>query len=379
MFSVPHRPGAPAAPATAPCRRDPYRARAGRARTILCLAALSALGATPLPAASAVRVADLADALHLAVRGEDLTHRLILQAGDQRVVLCPGLGRAVVNGRVVILDSPPCFASGHLTVPGSFMDLLKRELYGPGRKRPTSGPDRSRAAWRAPRVKIVLDPGHGGRDPGAVRRGVLYEKTINLDVARRLQSLLLAAGYQVVMTRNADVALSLQQRCDRANRAAPDLFMSIHANAGPPSAHGYETFFVDASAKAVNWGLRALVGSFSSADYGSACDDPLLRPILTRALYDDYRMQSRFFAQCVQWGLARYLNTPNRGARPHKLYVLRGVSCPRVLVEVGFVSNPRTGPRLNRAAHRQRIAQGLADGVRRFTQAQLRWRQIAAK
>ena len=348
---------------------------------MLCLAALSTLGASRLPAASTVRLADVAAALHLTVRGEDLTHRLILQtrARDQRVVLCAGLGRAVVNGRVVILDSPPCFERGHLTLPRSFMDLLERELQGRRQSPPLSASDRAQRTWRSPRAKIVLDPGHGGRDPGAMRRGVLDEKTINLDVALRLQKILRSAGYQVAMTRTADVGLSLQQRCDIANRARPNLFLSIHANAGPRSAHGYETLFVDASAKAVRLGLRGLSNSFSAANYGSACADPLLRPILTRALYDDYRMQSKVLARCVQWGLARYMDTHNRGVKPQALHVLRGVNCPRVLVEVGFMSNPRTGPRLNSPAYRQQIAQGLADGVSFFAQKQLRWRHIAAK
>jgi len=379
MLSAPHQAG-PGEPAVAP-RRGGGRCRgpARRAGVFVWLAALSTLGASRLPAASTVRLAEVAAALHLTVRGEDLTHRFILQAGDRRVVLCPGLGRAMVSGRIVILDSPPRFERGHLTLPRSFMDLLGKELQGPRQAPPSPASKRAPRTWRTPRATIVLDPGHGGRDPGAVRRGVLHEKAINLDVALRLRRILRSAGYQVVMTRTTDMGLSLQQRCDIANRAEPDLFLSIHANAGPRSAHGYETLFVDASAKAVRLGMQALSNSFSAGDYGSACADPLLMRILTRALYDDSRMQSKVFARCVQWGLARYMDTRNRGAKPQALHVLRGVNCPRALVEVGFMSNPRTGPRLNSPAYRQQIAQGLADGVSFFAQKQLRWRHLAAK
>ena len=342
----------------------------------LSLALLCVLTASPPRDAIAAReatIGQLAQTLGLSVQTEGLTPRHILMGGTNRVVVCPGFAHALVNGRVVKLDSPARYDRGELRIPPTFVDLLKGELSPRARaERPTRAHPPRPAARR---WKVVIDAGHGGRDPGAVKAG-LTEKSVNLDVATKLKPLLEKAGCDVVMTRTRDVAVPLQNRVAIANRARADVFLSIHANAEPRGREsGCETLYVGTTGNAVSGGLTQLAANFSVSSFGRVGSDALLREILVQALYEDRRVQSKHLADRVQQVLAPRLKTKNRGTRKdvRDLCVLRGVTCPRALVEVGFLSSSAERRHLSNPWYRERIARALAEGVLGFLQAQREW------
>ncbi|MEM6251507.1 MAG: DUF3747 domain-containing protein [Cyanobacteria bacterium P01_D01_bin.156] len=187
---------------------------------------------------------------------------------------------------------------------------------------PPSNPSPSAPARPAQQgeVLVMIDPGHGGRDPGAVGNG-LQEKEINLFISRRVRSTLEQRGYRVAMTRNSDVEVDLQPRVDIAERANATVFVSIHANAislSRPEVNGLETYY------------------FSTG---------------------------RSLAQSIQSRVLRSTNLRDRGVRQARFYVLRNTSMPAVLVETGFITGREDSARFQSNAAREQIADAIAQGI----------------
>jgi N-acetylmuramoyl-L-alanine amidase len=179
------------------------------------------------------------------------------------------------------------------------------------------------------RLRVVIDPGHGGPDPGAVGIDGLRETDVVLDVALQVAQLLQARGVQVLMTRTSEVDVDLPPRVALANSSNADLFVSLHANAlsmDRPDVNGIETFYFE--------GGRSLT-----------------------------------LAQTVQAQLmAISPGTPDRGARPGRFYVIRRTVMPSVLTEMGFVTGEIDAPRLADPGFRRRLAQAVATGILQFLQ-----------
>jgi N-acetylmuramoyl-L-alanine amidase len=177
------------------------------------------------------------------------------------------------------------------------------------------------------RYRVVIDPGHGGPDPGAVGIGGLRETDIVLDVGIQVAQLLQARGVQVLMTRTSEVDVDLPPRVSLANSSRADAFVSLHANAlsmSRPDVNGIETFYFRGG--------------------------PSYR--LAAALQD--RM------------MAVSPGTPDRGARPGRFYVIRRTIMPSALAEMGFVTGEIDAPRLADPRHRRRLAQAVAAGILSF-------------
>jgi N-acetylmuramoyl-L-alanine amidase len=214
-------------------------------------------------------------------------------------------------------------------------------------------------------ARIVIDPGHGGHDPGALGEGV-SEADVVLDVAIRLEALLAAAGVDVVLTRRSDEFIPLDKRTAIAAREQADLFLSIHANASrAQSARGVETyvlnFATDSNAEAVAARENA------STEYTISSLPDIVRAIALHSKLDE----SRSLARLVQRALVAELKPANRGILDHGVkqapfVVLVGADMPSVLAEVAFISNPQEARLLKTEAYRQRIAQALFDAVRGY-------------
>ncbi|WEG16718.1 N-acetylmuramoyl-L-alanine amidase [Alkalihalophilus pseudofirmus] len=174
---------------------------------------------------------------------------------------------------------------------------------------------------------IVVDAGHGGHDPGAVAASNgLREKDFNLAVALKLQRRLEAAGARVIMTRTTDVFLTLTERANIANRNSADAFISIHANAGPSSAHGSETY----------WNRN-----HASAD-------------------------SKRLAESIQSEMIAKLNTRNRGVKEGNFTVIQTSRMASVLVEVGFLSNAEEARKLASNSFQEDAAEAIFQGTVKF-------------
>ena len=214
--------------------------------------------------------------------------------------------------------------------------------------------------------RIVIDPGHGGHDPGAQSSGVT-ESELVLDVALRLEKLLSKLpGVDVVMTRRENEFIPLQERTAIANRESADLFLSIHANASNiPSAHGVETYFLNFASN-VNAAAVAARENATSGQTMGALPDVVKNITLTSK-----RDESRDFATYVQREMMASLKSTNKtlrdlGVKQAPFVVLIGASMPSILAEISFVTNPQDAKLLKNSNYRQRIAQALFEGVRKY-------------
>jgi N-acetylmuramoyl-L-alanine amidase len=215
---------------------------------------------------------------------------------------------------------------------------------------------------------VVLDPGHGGTDPGAGAAG-LHEKDLTLDIARRLEHQLRAAGFAVTLTRQGDQTLSLQQRVEIANAADGDLFLSIHVNSIPtPVRRGVETYFLGPAGDPRG---DRLAGTENSGSGYSLAD---FRRLLEGVYVDVRHEESRRFALAVQERLFAALARTNpqiedRGVKQAPFVVLVGTRMPSVLAEVACLSNSDDTLLLEQDSYRQDVAAALAAGVRGYAAA----------
>lgn len=214
--------------------------------------------------------------------------------------------------------------------------------------------------------RIVIDPGHGGHDPGVLGKG-LNEATLVLDVALRLEKLLQKdAGVDVVLTRRTDVYVPLEERTEIANRQNADMFLSIHANASRnEEARGIETFFLSFASSPDAEAVAARENSASAREMHQLPD--LVKAIALNNKLDE----SRDLATMVQDALVSNLRKSNkdirsRGVKKAPFVVLIGAAMPSVLAEISFVSNAKELALLKTSAYRQRIAEALYAAVTRY-------------
>ena len=191
-------------------------------------------------------------------------------------------------------------------------------------------------------MRIVIDPGHGGKDPGC-KGGTTFEKNINLIIATRLAQLLAAKGYTVAMTRTTDTYLTLKQRVNLATRFKPDLFISLHCNA------------VDSTT------VRGIEVYCATPQNTPASDSKVVSTRLCKA--NSYDKQNAYLAYQLQKQLVNLLKVPDRGVKHKRYAVITDMSTPCVLIEMGFLTNPTDRALLNTPAHQLKLATAVANAV----------------
>jgi N-acetylmuramoyl-L-alanine amidase len=233
-----------------------------------------------------------------------------------------------------------------------------------GAGRPAAKPPKPLAAWEQRPVRaIVLDPGHGGRDPGTTGLDGLVEKEVTLDLAQRIRERLVRWGFRVIMTRAADETVELAQRTARAEEGRGDLFLSLHVNAAPrTSAAGIETYYLDESDERHSDDVAARENGVAPEQ-----SDTLQRT-LAQMRVSEVSQRSALLARQVHGAIlrglrARYGPTEDLGVRKGPFYVLFLSSMPAVLVEVGFATNARDAERLRDEAYLELLADRLASGL----------------
>jgi N-acetylmuramoyl-L-alanine amidase len=219
-------------------------------------------------------------------------------------------------------------------------------------------------------LTILLDPGHGGHDTGAVGPSGLMEKDVVLDLALRLRRLLTERlGIRVIMTRTEDVFVPLQERTAIANRARADFFLSLHVNAAPMrGAEGFETFYFtrepsDSDARASAQRENLAIESNGAA--GKDLDSLLKITLADMAVTRDMR-ESGELAEIVLTSLEKLLKVENRGVKSGPFYVLATAAMPAILVEIAFITNPKEERELTQGPYRQRVAEALFTGIAKF-------------
>lgn len=214
--------------------------------------------------------------------------------------------------------------------------------------------------------RVVIDPGHGGHDPGVLGKG-LNEATLVLDIALRLEKLLQKEpGLEVVLTRRTDIYIPLEERTELANRESADLFLSIHANASRnAAAKGIETYFLSFASSPEAEAVAARENSASAREMHQLPD--IIKAIALNNKLDE----SRDLAHMVQESLVTSLRKSNkevrsRGVKKAPFVVLIGAAMPSVLAEISFVSNKQELALLKTGAYKQKIAESLFNAVMRY-------------
>ena len=217
---------------------------------------------------------------------------------------------------------------------------------------------------------IVIDAGHGGKDPGAIGVTGLQEKTVNLDITKKLGKLIESnLGIKVIYTRDEDVFIPLWKRTKIANDSEGKIFISIHANASSnPNVRGFETFLLrpGKTQDAIEVAQRenAVVAMEELYhEYEKLSNDKLILYTMAQSAFME---QSEFFAAEIQNELDKVLTSPNRGVKQAGFHVLIGASMPNVLIEAGFLSNKNESKLLGKSSYRQKIAEAIFSSLVNF-------------
>jgi N-acetylmuramoyl-L-alanine amidase len=198
-----------------------------------------------------------------------------------------------------------------------------------------------------PFALVVLDPGHGGQDSGAIAGGV-SEKDLTLDIAQRINRLLNAQGMMTLLTRNGDSYVSLGDRAQLINRADNAVVVSIHLNDGlRPDVSGIETYFAAQQATGI-----PMIASWL--------------PFLQKVANPRPNLESQSLAQFIQQQLVARTQAVNRGTKAQQFYVLANVRHPAVLVEGGFLTGKNDIGKLADANYREQLAIGITDGILKY-------------
>jgi N-acetylmuramoyl-L-alanine amidase len=278
--------------------------------------------------------------------------------------------QALVGSRLVlvgkdkmILSAPLKRRRGAVIVPPDFEKLV----FGSQPVPVTSG------SFLGSRLgKVVVDAGHGGKDPGAIGFGGLKEKDVNLDIASRVARNLREAGVDVIQTRSGDDFISLAERTAMASRPGVDLFISIHSNATKSRyAFGTEVYSVGALNLEDKCEAQRLQNEKKlCALLNMRKDSTDVRGIVTDMLYVNKVQDGPRLAQAVSRGLAQGIGQVSRGNKAARYFVLRNTLVPAVLVEVGFITNPKEAGQLKGGAYRQKIADAITTSLMRYVYAQ---------
>jgi N-acetylmuramoyl-L-alanine amidase len=338
--TAPSRPNAAAPDLAAPVARTPAKK-------------LPPLPVTPIKGRDYLALADVAKRTGFKSTWVEARRELTLSTNIRRLVLTAEKREVAGNGMRIFLGEAVQIRNGALFVSKTDYERCLLPLLRP-----------DQVEVPTPRLKtIVLDPGHGGGDPGMENRPLkLQEKVLALEIALRLEKLLIAEGYSVVLTRRDDRQLAptkeadLQRRALIANTARADLFISIHFNSLFPNTlvSGTEVY------------VFTRPGQRSDQSWGYGQADDTENEIAPVNRHDPW---TALLAHSLHREIIAGLKTSDRGHKTKHLAVLRGLKCPGVLVEAVFLSNDEEARRAASPAYRQKIAESLAAGIRTYAAA----------
>ena len=215
---------------------------------------------------------------------------------------------------------------------------------------------------------IIIDPGHGGKDPGSIGYRGTKEKDITLDVAKRLaKKIQKNLRVKTILTRDEDVWMRIQDRTRLANDKNGRLFISIHANSVEDRrASGFETYMIgtNKNAAAVRTAAREnAVLDLEGTNSAKLTDEDLITATMAQS---GFAKQSEQFAALVQEEMDKRLQSKNRGVKQAGFYVLMGASMPNVLIELGFISNPNEEKKLNSSSYRDMLATSIYYAILKY-------------
>lgn len=290
--------------------------------------------------------------------GGGAIHSAKLSGGGHEILIFADMRNVVVDGESALVGRPIQWNGSSLMLSQEAADLIRSKIGAA-----------TRAAARTTPFEVILDPGHGGKDPGALSASGIKEKDVNLEVALRLGKILEARGVNVTYTRRTDVLPSLDERAALVNRLKPDLFVSIHTNADERrDLRGSMTLYPDDGLMA-----RALAAASQASPQwlgaGGPVDRGALLPAVSAAL-EGNRIRGIRAAREIQNALApvtgRFYRDNGIIEDFRELRVLKNAQVPAVLVEIDFLSNTRSAQRLATSSYRASVAGALSRGIMDF-------------
>ncbi len=282
-----------------------------------------------------------------------------------------GSDMALINGdRMKDIGPPVFFHKGGVVIPGAFALKGIEEIF---KEEARSGRSTGKDVSGGPGYSIgtiVVDPGHGGKDPGATGKyKKLYEKNVNLDISRRLKTLLAYNGFKVYLTRDSDVFIELKDRAAFARDKGADLFISVHSNASRSRwLNGFEIYYLsEARLNDSERALKAARDSRQSVGGGSFFKkDTTTEAIAYDLRFSENRVVSKELADRILRSIKRRgIYARGNAIKDARFHVLKSfkVNMPSLLVECGYLSNKREESLLGSSSYRQKVAEGIVDGI----------------
>lgn len=291
-----------------------------------------------------------------------VARRADLVKGNKTFSFYVGMDYVAVNGKSERLSSPVVFYEGGVAIPADFAIGSIGRLLGPSK---AGGNIKPPGTQKYLIRKVVIDPGHGGNDPGAIGRTGLKEKDLVLDIAKRVKEELTVNGVDVLLTRDRDRFIPLGRRAQIANESDVDFFVSIHANSARlKGARGFEVYYlspaVDDNARAVEAAENSFL-KFDDSSFQHRNTD--LEATIWDLVYTENREESIELARYIAKAVDVSTSLHDRGVKSARFAVLKGAQMPAVLVEVGFISNPAEEKNLKNSSYRQAVASSIAKGI----------------
>lgn len=213
--------------------------------------------------------------------------------------------------------------------------------------------------------RIVIDPGHGGKDPGAIGCSGTHEKKIVLSISKKVAKILRDKGYEVILTRNSDEYLQLEERTAIANTNRADLFVSIHANAArSKQAHGIETYYLSLATDENSVRVAARENATSSRKMSDL--QLILQDLMTTSKVNESTLLAGYVQESMITQVGEQFKVKDLGVKRAPFFVLIGAEMPCLLVETGFMSNPDEEKRLRSDTYQNHLAESIAAGVEKY-------------
>jgi N-acetylmuramoyl-L-alanine amidase len=293
-----------------------------------------------------------------------VSQKIEIEKGANSLVLRPNSRLALLNDRAIRLDRRVEYKNGAAYISVKSASIIARDILKV--ERPAISPV---AHYQI--KTVVIDPGHGGKDPGAIGKYGTREKDIVLDVSRRLKRYLEKNGVTVILTRDKDKFISLGRRVSFANRRGADLFISVHANAHRYSGvKGFEVFYLS---EATDDKARAMAAAeneavkFEKGEIAAKNDFSTATTVWAMELKEN-RRESRQLGYYICNITSEEMGMKKLGVKGANFAVLRGTRMPAVVIEVGFLSNRREEAKLKKGNFRERIARAISRSVLAYKQ-----------
>ena len=313
----------------------------------------------PVVSPSAIDLKSFCESNAVSSQWDHVNQIITLKKNNMIVNLLMGSDLVSVDGEKSLLSAPIRVTKSVVFVPADLKDKVSICFL-------KKSPSCPKIILQPKTVReVMVDPGHGGKDPGAMGKSGLREKDVVLDIAKRVRRILTEHNVKVRMTRTKDEFISLAERTEMASASKADLFVSIHVNSSPTkNVHGVEVYSskdLDPIDKKEDQRLSNHRILFKHLKMVSS--SPTLESIVSDMYYNQKQAESRTLSSRTAKKTSSLLHAENLGSKYARFYVLRNTLIPAILVEGGFLSNPKEERLLGTPEYRQKLAYGIARSI----------------